>query len=63
MYIHSNLNVKTGKLQRIINGPEMHRWHHSTGKGETEILQQNWQFGIGYLIRPIYLKPNPMNTA
>ena len=24
MYIHSNLNVHTGKLQKIINGPEMH---------------------------------------
>ena len=33
MYIHSNLNVHTGKLQMIINGPEMHRWHHTTGKG------------------------------
>ncbi|OGU66167.1 MAG: fatty acid hydroxylase, partial [Ignavibacteria bacterium RBG_16_36_9] len=31
MYIHSNLNVRTSKLQKIINGPEMHRWHHSTG--------------------------------
>ncbi len=33
MYIHSNLNVRTGNLQKIFNGPEMHRWHHSTGKG------------------------------
>lgn len=29
MYIHSNINVKSGALQYVINGPEMHRWHHS----------------------------------
>ena len=32
MYIHSNLNVNSGRLQLFINGPEMHRWHHTTGK-------------------------------
>ena len=30
MYIHSNLDVRTGRLQLLINGPEAHRWHHST---------------------------------
>jgi sterol desaturase/sphingolipid hydroxylase (fatty acid hydroxylase superfamily) len=30
MYIHSNLDVRTGWLQILINGPEAHRWHHST---------------------------------
>ncbi|MEO7767929.1 MAG: sterol desaturase family protein, partial [Ferruginibacter sp.] len=29
MYIHSNINVKSGKLQYLINGPEMHQWHHA----------------------------------
>lgn len=29
MYIHSNIDVHSGWLQRVINGPEMHRWHHS----------------------------------
>jgi sterol desaturase/sphingolipid hydroxylase (fatty acid hydroxylase superfamily) len=29
MYIHSNIDVRSGKLQYIINGPEMHRWHHA----------------------------------
>lgn len=29
MWIHSNINVRTGPLQYIINGPEMHRWHHA----------------------------------
>jgi sterol desaturase/sphingolipid hydroxylase (fatty acid hydroxylase superfamily) len=53
MYIHSNLNVHTGKLQRIINGPEMHRWHHSTGKGRnrnfaTKLAIWDWIFGTAY---------------
>ncbi len=29
MYIHSNLDVRTGRLQWIVNGPEAHRWHHA----------------------------------
>ena len=31
MWIHSNINAKLGWLNYIINGPELHRWHHSTG--------------------------------
>jgi sterol desaturase/sphingolipid hydroxylase (fatty acid hydroxylase superfamily) len=54
MYIHSNLNVRTGKLQKIINGPEMHRWHHSTGKGRnrnfaTKLAIWDWLFGTAFL--------------
>ena len=54
MYIHSNLDVRTGKLQRIINGPEMHRWHHSTGKGRnrnfaTKLAIWDWIFGTAFL--------------
>ena len=54
MYIHSNLNLHTGKLQRIINGPEMHRWHHSTGKGRnrnfaTKLAIWDWIFGTAFL--------------
>jgi sterol desaturase/sphingolipid hydroxylase (fatty acid hydroxylase superfamily) len=54
MYIHSNLNVKTGKLQWIINGPEMHRIHHTTGKGRnrnfaTKFAIWDWIFGSAYL--------------
>jgi len=53
MYIHSNINVKTGKLQRVINGPEMHRWHHSTGKGRnrnfaTKFAIWDWMFNTAY---------------
>ena len=29
MYIHCNVDVRSGWLQKIINGPEMHRWHHA----------------------------------
>ena len=54
MYIHSNLNIKTGKLQWIINGPEMHRIHHTTGKGRnrnfaTKLAIWDWIFGSAYL--------------
>ena len=54
MYIHSNLNVHTGKLQLIINGPEMHRWHHTTGKGRnrnfsTKLAIWDWLFGSAFL--------------
>jgi sterol desaturase/sphingolipid hydroxylase (fatty acid hydroxylase superfamily) len=54
MYIHSNLDLHTGKLQKIINGPEMHRWHHSTGKGRnrnfaTKLAIWDWIFGTAFL--------------
>ena len=29
MYIHSNIDVRAGVLQYVLNGPEMHRWHHA----------------------------------
>lgn len=54
MYIHSNINVRTGKLQLFINGPEMHRWHHTTGKGRnrnfaTKLAIWDWIFGSAFL--------------
>lgn len=30
MYIHANIGVRSGRLQYFLNGPEAHRWHHST---------------------------------
>jgi sterol desaturase/sphingolipid hydroxylase (fatty acid hydroxylase superfamily) len=53
MYIHANLNVHTGLLQWIINGPEMHRWHHAMGKGmrsnfSTKLAVWDWMFGTAY---------------
>lgn len=61
MYIHSNIDVRTGPLQYVINGPEMHRWHHSgvfTGYGfnfGTKLALWDWLFGTAY--RPAGEKP------
>lgn len=56
MYIHSNIGVQTGWLQRVINGPEMHRWHHAQDLervGErnfaTKLAVWDWLFGTAYL--------------
>lgn len=54
MYIHSNLNINSGRLQLLINGPEMHRWHHTPGKGRnrnfaTKLAIWDWVFGTAYL--------------
>jgi sterol desaturase/sphingolipid hydroxylase (fatty acid hydroxylase superfamily) len=55
MYIHSNLDVHTGKFQRFINGPEMHRWHHAIEITEgginfaTKLAIWDWLFGTKYL--------------
>lgn len=56
MYIHSNLNVKSGPLQYVINGPEMHRWHHARdlpapGKNFATKLAI-WDFLFGTAHRP-----------
>jgi sterol desaturase/sphingolipid hydroxylase (fatty acid hydroxylase superfamily) len=54
MYIHSNLNVRSGLLQYFLNGPEMHRWHHATslrGPGAnfaTKLAIWDWTFGTAY---------------
>lgn len=54
MYIHCNVNIQSGWFQKIINGPEMHRWHHSTGKGRnrnfaTKFAFWDWMFGTAFL--------------
>ena len=55
MYIHSNLDVRTGVLQMVVNGPEMHRWHHARelpapGKNfATKLALWDWLFGTAYL--------------
>ncbi len=53
MYIHSNIDIKSGILQYIINGPEMHRLHHAIGKGRnknfsTKFAIWDWIFGTSY---------------
>ena len=55
MYIHSNIDVRSGWLQYVLNGPEMHRWHHSRiyrGNGfnfATKIAIWDWLFGTAHL--------------
>jgi len=55
MYIHTNINVRSGWLQYIINGPEMHRWHHAIEITEgginygTKFAFWDWMFGTAHL--------------
>lgn len=55
MWIHSNIDVKTGWLQKIINGPEMHRWHHAKDMPHpavnfaTKLAFWDWILGTAYL--------------
>jgi sterol desaturase/sphingolipid hydroxylase (fatty acid hydroxylase superfamily) len=57
MYIHSNIDVHTGRLQWVINGPEMHRWHHSTDleppgmNFSTKLAIWDWLFRTAWLPR------------
>ena len=52
MYIHSNVDVRTGPLQYFINGPEMHRWHHAQEVVDvnfaTKLAIWDWLFGTAY---------------
>ena len=55
MYIHSNIDIRSGKLQYVINGPEMHQWHHADEKAvfysnySTKFAIWDWLFGTAYL--------------
>jgi sterol desaturase/sphingolipid hydroxylase (fatty acid hydroxylase superfamily) len=55
MYIHSNIDVHSGRLQYVINGPEMHQWHHSDDRAvfyanySTKFAVWDWLFGTAYL--------------
>ncbi len=52
MYIHSNVDVRSGRLQYVLNGPEMHRWHHSAeivrGNFATKFAFWDWIFGTAH---------------
>jgi sterol desaturase/sphingolipid hydroxylase (fatty acid hydroxylase superfamily) len=52
VWIHANINVYTGWFQYVINGPEMHRWHHASGHGRinlaTKLAIWDWIFGTAY---------------
>ncbi len=55
MFIHSNIDVRMGKLQYLFNGPEMHQWHHADHKEvyhanfATKLALWDWLFGTAYL--------------
>ena len=61
MYIHSNINVRSGVLQYLINGPEMHRWHHATDDEahnknfSTKFAIWDWLFGTAYFLSLIHI--------
>jgi sterol desaturase/sphingolipid hydroxylase (fatty acid hydroxylase superfamily) len=55
MWIHANIDVRTGWLQYVVNGPEMHRWHHARDyRGRfganfaTKLAVWDWLFGTAY---------------
>lgn len=62
MYIHSNIDVQSGWLQYVVNGPEMHRWHHAVDHEaynknfSTKFAVWDWVFGTAY--RPKNRKPS-----
>ena len=55
IWIHCNINVKSGRLQYFINGPEMHLWHHADHEEvfyanfSTKFAFWDWLFGTAYL--------------
>lgn len=57
MFIHSNINARTDNFifKYILNGPQMHRWHHSAdakiGKYNfaTKFAFWDWIFGTAFL--------------
>ncbi len=68
MWIHANIDAKTGKLQYFINGPEMHQWHHANHQEvfyanyATKFAFFDWIFGTGFLpgLKPLkhqFFKP------
>ena len=68
MWIHANVNVNSGKLQYIINGPEMHQWHHANHHEvfyknySTKIAAWDWIFGTAFLpgLKPLnFAFPKP----
>lgn len=58
MFIHANLDVRLGRFQYVVNGPEMHRWHHATDRAaydknfSTKLAIWDWLFGTAYFPEP-----------
>lgn len=58
MFIHSNLDVRLGPLRFLVNGPEMHRWHHADQPEAygtnfaTKLSLWDWLFRTAFLPDP-----------
>lgn len=70
MFIHSNIDVRLGKLQYFINGPELHRWHHSDDGGKefqnnfgTKFAVWDWIFGTVFFPDPEVRKPKQFGLS
>jgi sterol desaturase/sphingolipid hydroxylase (fatty acid hydroxylase superfamily) len=54
MYNHSNIDVRTGWLVYVFNGPELHRWHHDLDAPaggvnlSTKLSIWDWIWGTAY---------------
>lgn len=55
MFIHSNIDVSLGRFKKVINGPEMHQWHHADynqvffANFSTKFSLWDWLFKTAYL--------------
>jgi len=70
MFIHSNIDIRLGRLQYFINGPEMHRWHHSDDGGRefennygTKFAVWDWLFGTAFFPNPEIRKPKQFGLS
>jgi len=70
MFIHSNIDIRLGKLQYFINGPGMHRWHHSDDGGKefqnnygTKLAVWDWIFGTAFFPNPAVRKPSQFGLS
>lgn len=56
MWIHCNVDVHSGPVQYVINGPEMHRWHHAIdyidGGRNFATKFAFWDYLFGTVYRP-----------
>jgi sterol desaturase/sphingolipid hydroxylase (fatty acid hydroxylase superfamily) len=56
MFIHSNLDVRLGRAGFLLNGPELHRWHHAREIAEGGINFGTklavWDYLFGTVVRP-----------
>lgn len=67
MLQHSNIDIRMGKVGWLINGPELHRWHHSRRLEEANsnyagmLLLWDWVFGSFF--RPPAGTPPPKDVG